>query len=98
MVEAYALSNAVDHRSRTRAVVADTKGQVNIHQTSDMSALKQLIWDNHDDRDEEVDGSKSYYSRWVDTSATLSYCLSKTMTSCRLFNTSSTEISDADTH
>ena len=26
-----------------------------------MSALKQLIWDNRDDRDEEVDGSKGDY-------------------------------------
>ena len=35
----------------------------------DLSALKQLIWDNRDDCDEEVDGSKSDYPRWIDTSA-----------------------------
>ena len=47
----------------------------------DLSALKQLIWDNRDDCDEEVNGSKEDYPRWIDTSATLSDCFSKTMTS-----------------
>ena len=32
----------------------------------DLSALKQLIWDNRDDCDEEVDGSKGDYLRWID--------------------------------
>ena len=86
------LSNVVEQGLRTGAVVFDTKGQLNIHQTIDLSALKQLIWDNHDDCDEEVGGLKSYSSRWADTSATLSDCLSKTTTSCRLDNTSSTDI------
>ena len=46
----------------------------------DLSALKQLIWDSRDDCDEEVDGSKGDYPRWIDTSAMLSACLTKTMT------------------
>ena len=53
----------------------------------DLSALKQLIWDNRDDCDEEVDGSKGDYPRWIDTSAMLSDCLTKTMTSCQLTET-----------
>ena len=69
MVEAYILSNVFEQGLRTGAVVFDMKGQLNIHQTIDLPALKQLIWDNHDDCDEEVDGSKSYYSCRVDTSA-----------------------------
>ena len=40
----------------------------------DLSALKQLIWDNRDDCDEEVDGSKGDSPRWIDTSAMLSDC------------------------
>ena len=56
----------------------------------DLSALKQLIWDNRGDRDEEVDGSKGDYPRWIDTSAMLSDCLTQTMTSCRLTETLST--------
>ena len=70
MFDAYILSNVVQQRLRTRAVVADMKGQLTIHQTIGLSALKQLTWDNHDDCDEEVDGPKSYYCRWVDTSVT----------------------------
>ena len=48
------------------------------HQTVDhkrpaivLSALEQLIWDNRDDCDEEVDGSKGDYHRWIDASAML---------------------------
>ena len=94
MVEAYILSNTVEQGLRTRGVVFDIKGQLNSHQTIDLSALKQLIWDNHDDCCEVVDVLKSYYSRRVDTSTTLSDCLSKTMTDCRLDNTSRTDIFD----
>ena len=94
MVEAYILSNVVEQGSRTGAIVFDMKGQLNIHQTIALSALKQFIWDNHDDCDEEVVGSKSSYSRWIDTSAMLSDCLSKTMTSCRLNETLCTGIFD----
>ena len=53
----------------------------------DLSALKQLVWDNRADCDEEVDGSKGDYPRWIDTSAMPSDCLTKTMTSCRLNET-----------
>ena len=56
----------------------------------DLSALKQLIWENRDDCDEEVDGSKGDYPRWIDTSAMLADCSAKTMTSCRLTETLST--------
>ena len=56
----------------------------------DLSALKQLIWENRDDCDEEVDGSKGDYPRWIDTSAMLADCSAKTMTSCRLTKTLST--------
>ena len=72
----------------------DVKGQLNIHQTIDLPALKQFIWDNHDVRDEEVDGLMNCSSRWVDTPATLSDYVSKKMTSQRLGNTSSTNIFD----
>ena len=60
----------------------------------DFSALKQLIWDNRDDCDEEVDGSRGDYPRWIDTSAMLSDCFTKTMTSCRLIEKLSTGIFD----
>ena len=50
----------------------------------DLSPLKQLIWDNRDDCDEEVEISKGDHPRWIDTSAMLSDCITKTMTSCRL--------------
>ena len=43
----------------------------------DLSALKQLIWHNRDDCDEEVDGSKVNFPRWIDTSAMLSACLTR---------------------
>ena len=56
------------------------------------SSLKQLIWDNRGDCDEEVDGSNGDYPRWVDTSAMLSDCLMKTMTSCWLNETFNTGI------
>ena len=60
----------------------------------DLSALKQLIWNNRDDCDEKVDGSKGDYPRWIDTSAMLSDCLTKTITSCWLIKTLSTSILD----
>ena len=47
----------------------------------DLSALKQHIWDNRDDRDEEVDGWKGGHPLWIATSAMLSDCFTKTMTS-----------------
>ena len=75
MVKAYMLSNVVEQGSGTGAVVFDMKGQLNIHQTIDLPALKQFIWDNHDDRDEEVNGLMN--CRRVDTPATLSDYLSK---------------------
>ena len=50
----------------------------------DLSALTQLTWDNRDDSDEEVDGSKGDYPRWIDTSPMLSECVMKTMISCWL--------------
>ena len=77
MIEACILSNVVDQGLRTRAVVCDMKGQLNIHQTNDLPAFKQFNWDNHNCRDEEADGVMSCYFRWVDTSATLSDKLSK---------------------
>ena len=46
----------------------------NIRLAIDLSALKQLIWDNLDDCDEEVDGLKGDYPRCIDTSAMLSDC------------------------
>ena len=57
----------------------------------DLSALKQLIWDNRDACDEEVDGSKGDYPRWIDTSAMLA---DSAMTSGRLNETLSTGIFD----
>ena len=61
---------------------------------SQHQARKQLIWDNRDDCDAEVDGPKGEYPRWIDTSAMLSDCLTKTMTSGRLNETLSTGIFD----
>ena len=60
----------------------------------DLSALKELLWDNRDNCDEEVDGSKGDYPRWLDTSAELSECLTKTMTYGRLNEMLSTGIFD----
>ena len=86
MAEAHALSNAVQHGLRTRATIVDMKGQLifarwegtasaamehNKRLAIDLSVLKQLIWDSRDDCDEEVDGSKGDYDRWIDTSAML---------------------------
>ena len=55
-----------------------------------------LLWNNSsgavDDCDEEVDGSKGDEPRWIDTSAMLSGCSMKTMTSCRLNETLSAGI------
>ena len=59
----------------------DTKQVDNKRLAIDLSALKQLIWDNRYDCDEEVAGSKGDYLRWIDM---LSDCLTKTMTSGRL--------------
>ena len=58
----------------------------------DLSALKHLIWDNQDDCDEEVDGLKGDYPRCMGTSAMLSDCSAKTMTSCQWTDTLSTGI------
>ena len=64
-----------------------TKQIDNKRSAIDLSALKQLIWDNRDDCDEEVDGSKGDYPRGIDTSAILSDCIMNTMTSSRLNET-----------
>ena len=70
----------------------NTKQVDNKRLAIDLSALKELIWDNRGDCDEKVDGSKVDYPRWMDTSAMLSDCLKKTMKSCRLTETLSTGI------
>ena len=75
-------------------VSLSTKQVDNKRLAIDLSALKQLIWDNRDDCDKEVDGSKGDYPRWIDTSAMLSDCLTKLMTSCRLNETLSAGIFD----
>ena len=54
------------------ADLTNTKQVDNKRLAIDLSALKQLIWENRDDCDEEVDGSKGDYLRWIDTSAMLS--------------------------
>ena len=74
------LSGVVEQGLQTRAVVYE-KGQLNIHQTIGLPALEQFTWDNHDVRDEEVNGLTNCYARWVDTPATLSDNPSKKMTS-----------------
>ena len=51
----------------------NTKQVDNKRLAMDVSSLKQLIWNNRDDCDEEeVDGSKGDYPRSMDTSAMLS--------------------------
>ena len=75
-------------------VSPSTKQVDNNRLATDLSALKQLIWDNSDDCDEEVDGSKGDDPRGIDTSAMLSYCLKKTMMCGRLNETLSTGIFD----
>ena len=92
-IEAYILSHVVAQELQTRAVVFDMKGQFDIHQTIGLTAVKQFIWDNHDDCDEEVGGLKSCDSRWVDTLATLSDYRSKNMISQRIGSTSSNPLS-----
>ena len=77
----------------THVISPNTKQVDNRRLAIDLSALKQLISDNRDDCD-EFDGSKGDYPRWIDTSAMLSDCLTKTMTSCRLIETLSTGIFD----
>ena len=103
MAEAYAPSNAVEHGMRTRAPIVDMRGQLNIRPWEETASAMghfwfadcaSLIWDNRDDCDEGVDASKGDYPRWMDTSATLSDCWTKTMTSCRLIETLSAGIFD----
>ena len=53
-------------------VLPNTKQVDNKRLAIGLSALKQLIWDNRDDCNEEVDGSKENSPRWIDTSAMLS--------------------------
>ena len=72
----------------------NTKQVDNKRLAIDLSALKQLIWDNRDDCDEEVDGSKGDAPRWIDTSAMRADCLTKTMNSGRLGEMMSTGIFD----
>ena len=57
-----------------RVILPNTKQLDNKRLAIELSALKQLIWDNRDDCDEEVDGSKGDDSRWIDTFAMLSDC------------------------
>ena len=70
----------------------NTKQVDNKRLVIDLSALKQLIWDTRDDCDEEVDGSKCDYLLWIDTSAMLSDCSTKMLTSGQLNETLSTGI------
>ena len=84
MIEVYILSNVVEQGLQTRAVVFDMKGQFDIHQTIGLTALKQFILDNHDVRDEEVNGPTNCYSPWDETPATLSDYLSEKTTSQRI--------------
>ena len=72
----------------------NTKQVDNKRLAIELSALKQLIWDNWDDCDEEVDGSNGDHPRWIDTSAMLSDCSTKAMTTCLLIDTLSTGIFD----
>ena len=58
----------------THLILPSTKQLDNKRLAIELSALKQLIWDNRDDCDEEVDGSKGDDSRWIDTFAMLSDC------------------------
>ena len=67
MIEVYCLSNVVEQELRTWAVVFDMTGRLKIHHTSGLPTLKQFSWDNHDVRDEGVNGPMNCYSRWVDT-------------------------------
>ena len=61
---AYILCNVVEQRLQTRAVVFDMTRQFDIHQTIGLTALKQVIWDNLDVRDEEVNGPMNCYPPW----------------------------------
>ena len=83
-----------DCESLSSHLISPNTKQVDIKRLAiDVSVLKQLIWDNRDDCDEEVDGSKGDYPRWIDTSAMLADCLTKT-TSGRLNEMMSTGIFD----
>ena len=75
-------------------ILPNTRQVDNKRLAIDVSALKQLILDNRDDCDEEVDGLKGGYPRWIDTSAMLSDCLTETMTSSRLNETLTSGIFD----
>ena len=75
-------------------ISSNTKQVDNKRLAIDLSALKQLIWDNRHDCHEGVDGSKGDHPRWIDTSATLSDCLTKTMTSCGVNETLRTGVFD----
>ena len=77
-----------DCESLVALLISPNSKQVeNKHLAIDLSALKQLTWSNRDECDEEVDGSKEDYPRWIDTSAMLPCCSAKTMTSGRLNET-----------
>ena len=78
----------------SHVISPSTKKVDNKRLAIDLSALKQLIWDNRDDCDDEVHGPKGDNLRWVDTSAMLSDRISKTMTFCRLNETLSTSSFD----
>ena len=68
-------------------VSPNTKEVDNKRLTIDLSVLKQLVWDNRDDCDEEVVGSKGDDLGWIDVSAMLADCFTKRMTSDRLNET-----------
>ena len=53
-------------------VSSNTRQVDNKRLAIDLSALTQLIRDNHGHCDGEVHGSKEDYPRWIDTSASLS--------------------------
>ena len=55
--------------------------RLSIDLSIDLSSLKQLIWDNRDDCDEEVDGDEP---QRIQTSSMLSDYLTKTVNSCDL--------------
>ena len=81
-------------RLSAHLVSPNTKQVDNKRLAIDLSALKQLYWDNRGDCDENVHGSKGDYPRWIDSSAMLSDRLTKTMTFCRLIEKLSTGIFD----
>ena len=60
-----------DCESFSHLVFPNAKEVDNKRLAIDLSVLKQLVWDNRDDCDEEVVGSKGDDLRWIDTSAML---------------------------